>query len=192
MSRRPGGHPMKPVLLVALVVAALAASAGSAAASAVNLTSSTSSVPEGGSAQITFTKTWTAPAETEPTLNVSLADAMAVAGADYAALSAPSTSGPAAGCTACTEDVTYTVPTVDYNIDEPDETFVIQFGYSLGGGGGGAPVQVTTTDDDPTPTVSINDKTVGEADGAAHFTVSLSNPSSQAIDVPWTTANGSA
>ncbi|MBD2028280.1 Calx-beta domain-containing protein [Leptolyngbya sp. FACHB-711] len=44
----------------------------------------------------------------------------------------------------------------------------------------------------PTPTLSVNDQTVSEANGKATFTVTLSQPTSKAITVDYQTVNGTA
>src|SRR5947207_9465568 len=184
---RPGGPAMKPLLLLALVVTALAAMAGSAAAATISI-SGGGNVPESATAHVTITTAWSA-GESEPLFNRSLTGNTATAGADFGDLTPTSTGSPNCTLGGCNRQYSYDVPIVNDNIDEPDETFTATVTSS-----GLAPSSTTFTigDDDPTPTVSINDKPVGEADGIAHFTASLSNPSSQAIDVPWTTANGTA
>jgi Calx-beta domain len=182
---------MKPILLLALVVAALGATAATASASSVSASDGGTSVPEGGTAHLIVTTFFTVGLESEPTFNVSLSDGTAVSGADYASLPSPAVSSDSCLGT-CTTQYTYDIAIPQDNIHEGNETFQAGVGYTTNGGGGSSATQFTIVDDDPVPTVSINDKTVGEADGAAHFAVSLSNPSSTPIDVPWTTANGSA
>ncbi|NIM58861.1 MAG: hypothetical protein GTO16_07965, partial [Candidatus Aminicenantes bacterium] len=50
----------------------------------------------------------------------------------------------------------------------------------------------TIVDNDPQPALSINDVIVNENDGAATFTMSLSNPSSFPVTVNYSTADGTA
>jgi hypothetical protein len=176
-------------LLLAQAVGLVAATSASAAT--VDLTGG-GNVSEGGAATVQMTKVW-ALTEPEPTLSMSVTDGTATSPADFGAVVPTASSGSACGA-ACASTLFYEVATVEDDIDEPDETFTVGYGWSGGaaGGGGAGAALYTIVDDDPTPSVSINDKTVGEADGAAHFTISLSNPSSAAIDVPWSTAPGSA
>ncbi|MEW7280779.1 Calx-beta domain-containing protein, partial [Aquimarina sp. 2201CG1-2-11] len=90
-----------------------------------------------------------------------------------------------------------TVATVEDTTNEPQETFEVNITD--------AETNTTNTtltvtnaqgigtidDDDPVPTVSINDVTVDEGDNAV-FTVSLSNPSSEAITVTFTVDDATA
>src|SRR4051794_40704745 len=174
-------------LFVALVVAVIPA----ATASAANVTVSPGNVtaPEGaGDAAFTITTDSVLP-DAPPTFNVTMLDGTAVSPADYGA-PVPNGGGGCGGPdgTPCSISHPYLVPIVNDNIDEPDETFAADVSW-LGPGGS---VFVTIKDDDPTPVASVNDKTVLEAAGVATFTISLTNPSSGAIDVPWSTAPGSA
>lgn len=78
------------------------------------------------------------------------------------------------------------VPTVEDDVDEPDETVLLDPPDDHGPGVG------TITDDDPTPTLSLSDVSVDESTGAASLTITASNPSSRDIVVPLTGVNGTA
>ena len=78
------------------------------------------------------------------------------------------------------------------NLDELDETFVVNLssasaGYTISD----AQATGTITDDD-TSTISINDPAAVAEGTAVSFTVSLSNPSSRTVTVSRATANGTA
>ena len=77
---------------------------------------------------------------------------------------------------------------------EPDETFLVG-ATSATGAAIGRDADVTIEDDDQRPLVSVSgdERTEGDT-GTRSFTfdVTLSNPSSQAVAVDWTTADGSA
>lgn len=92
---------------------------------------------------------------------------------------------------------TFTIPIINDQIDEPDETLNLALENPTGGAVLGSPINaiVTIVDDDATPTISINDisRTEGDAGTTAfNFTVSVDGQSSQVISVNYSTANGSA
>ncbi|MDX2374279.1 VCBS domain-containing protein [Psychrobacter sp. PP-21] len=90
-----------------------------------------------------------------------------------------------------TNGIIVRVPTVDDNIDEPDETITLT---------ASATDQVTPStatgtiiDNDAAPVVSIVGATlVNEDAGTVTYTVSLTNPSSTAVTVDYATSNGTA
>lgn len=79
---------------------------------------------------------------------------------------------------------TVTIPTTDDTSDEAMETMTLSIGGVTGTG--------TIIDNDPTPSLSINDVTVGESAGVAVFTVTLSAASGQLVTVGYLTSNGTA
>jgi Ca2+-binding RTX toxin-like protein len=94
---------------------------------------------------------------------------------------------------------TVTIPIVDDNIFEGNETVNLTLSSPTGGATLGTQTSATLTivDNDPQPTISISPATLSQNEGnsgttAYVFTVSLSNPSSQAITVNYATANGTA
>ena len=87
------------------------------------------------------------------------------------------------------------VPTVNDNIDEPNETFTL----AIIGSQGGPTANITDTgtatitDDDSAPDITIRDDDATEGtDTALIFDISLSNPSSEAITLTLQTINGTA
>ncbi|MDQ3815366.1 MAG: hypothetical protein M3347_15715, partial [Armatimonadota bacterium] len=84
------------------------------------------------------------------------------------------------------------------NLDEPNETFLVNLSSPSNATLGDDQGVGTITDDDPTPTLSISNATpepVTEGDSGstlASFTVTLSATGSQLIVVTYATANGTA
>ncbi len=94
-------------------------------------------------------------------------------------------------------DVSETV-TIVVNGDttfEPDETFFVDLSNPTNATILDAQGLGTITNDDTAPTISIGDVTVTEGNAGtvnATFTVSLSNPSSQTVEVDWVSADNTA
>jgi ribosomal protein L35AE/L33A/disulfide oxidoreductase YuzD len=142
-----------------------------------------------GTVAATFTVGLSAPSGRSVTVAYASADGSATAPDDYTAVTGSLTF--AAGET--TKTVTVNVKGDTTN--EPDETLTL----NLSG-----PVNATIldgqglgriTDDDGFPALVINDATVTEGNSGtvnAVFTVSLSNPSGQTVNVNYATANGTA
>ena len=86
---------------------------------------------------------------------------------------------------------TISVPTIEDDLDEPNETFSVTLsspdGAALSRGTGTG----TITDDD-NPTLSINDATSVDEGGTAQFLVTMSIPSTQSVTVNYQTRNGTA
>ncbi|MDN3502924.1 Calx-beta domain-containing protein [Psychrobacter sp. 5A.1] len=90
-----------------------------------------------------------------------------------------------------TNGIIVRVPTVDDNIDEPNETITLTASTS----GQVTPSTATGTiiDNDDAPVISIVGATlVNEDAGTVTYTVSLTNPSSTAVTVDYATSNGTA
>jgi hypothetical protein len=90
-----------------------------------------------------------------------------------------------------------TVVAVQDQIDEPNETVIVDIDNVTNATESGMQQQtVTIIDDDPPPDLSINDITVGEGNDPsstnAVFTVSMSRESSQEVTVGYATSNGTA
>jgi len=123
------------------------------------------------------------------TVNYQTADGTARAGAfpgDYVAASGTLLFPP--GLTQQTISVAITGDT----LTEFDETLGVQLSNAVNAVIGGAGVAtVTFINDDPEPTASINNVTVAEG-APATFTVTLSNPSSEAVSVDFFTVDGTA
>ena len=86
------------------------------------------------------------------------------------------------------------VPTTEDTTDEPDEGFAVTI--SLASGETDATIADATgagtiTDDDATPAAAIDDASASEGD-AVGFTITLSNPSVNQIDIDYTTSSGTA
>lgn len=90
------------------------------------------------------------------------------------------------------DSVTVTVPTVDDDIEEPDETFLVNLtdvtgpGYIEDGTGVG-----TILDTEGVPSIIVNDVTVFEGSPAI-FTVSLSHPPSSLVELDYSTEDDTA
>ena len=91
---------------------------------------------------------------------------------------------------------TITVPIVDDNIDESNETIDIEFSNVTNASMPTTLRTITILDDDPIPSLSIADHRVREGEpGAArktHITVTLSHPSSQQVSVEYDVKYGTA
>ncbi|MGI8982308.1 MAG: Calx-beta domain-containing protein [Pirellulaceae bacterium] len=90
---------------------------------------------------------------------------------------------------------TVTVPTVDDNIDEPNETFLLVVTGATNVITSDGTANGIINDNDAAPAISINNATVTEGDAGSQtvtLTVTLSNPSSSTVTVNFATANGTA
>jgi len=90
---------------------------------------------------------------------------------------------------------TISVTVLGDTIFEPNETFFVNLSFALSSSISDGQGVGTITNDDPQPTISINDVSASEGNSGTTnqaFTVSLSNESSQAITVNYTTADISA
>src|SRR3954468_21644485 len=147
---------MVKTLLLTAVIAALPAGS----ASALDVTSNAGGdVTEGGASTFQISEVWGLAPDPEPTVNVSTSDGTAVAGDDYGSVAQTTVVGVACGAQ-CTNTRFFSVPTVDDNIDEPDETFQAGYGWSAGApgpsaGGGGSAI-ITIHDNDPAPTIEAD------------------------------------
>jgi hypothetical protein len=143
-----------------------------------------------GTTNFTFTVSLSGPTGTVVTVDYATADGTATtADGDYNAASGTVTF--ASGDTS--ETVTVTVN--GDNTFEPNEDFFVNLSNPVGADISDGQGRGTILNDDPQPSISIND--VSEFEGHAGqtpftFTVSLSNPSFQAITVDYATADGTA
>ncbi|MGH3082195.1 MAG: beta strand repeat-containing protein [Gaiellaceae bacterium] len=144
---------------------------------------------DSGTTSATFTVSLSAASGQTVSVGYSTGDGTATAPADYA-----STGGNVVFMPGETTK-TVTVQVKGDNIDELDESFVVDLAGAVNadiidGHGVG-----TITDDDAPPTLSVNDVSVAEgASGTANaaFTVTLSSPSALGITVVYATADGTA
>lgn len=166
------------------VVALLLVAAAPVAADPTDISVNSVTVTEGTGATVdaTFKITLDAPATAELTANYATADGTAKQPADYAA------QGGALTFAVGEFEKTVVVPVAGDDLDEPTETFNLNVTSSLGNRVGTGTIE----DDDPTPTVSINDPGFPEVPGTGNFLVSLSSKSSQAVQVVWVPAGGTA
>ena len=152
------------------------------------------SVVEGTQVQstATFTVSLNAPSEKPVTLEFALQAGTATPNVDY-----PNFSGTVDFTFGGGTSRTITIPIVQDNVFETDETFFVNLTNAVNATIGDGQGQGTITNDDPQPTVGIAataSRTEGGAgtSGNATFEVKLSNPSHQTITVAFATANGTA
>jgi hypothetical protein len=149
---------------------------------------------EGSTAVFTVTLS-EAPATGESiSVHYATADGTAVQGLDY-----QTASGTLSFTDADPLSKTITIPIRTDDIKEADETFTINLSDPTNGAtivDGQGVGSATIADDDPIPAISfLSDVVITEGDGGtktANFTVSLTNPSSEAITVHAATADGTA
>ena len=139
----------------------------------------------GGTTTATFTVTRTPAVATTSTVQYATANGTAIAPADYTAKSGTLTFNPG--------DATKTIAVnvVPDNIDESDETFVVNLSNAIGASIARAQGTGTIVDDD-TSTISIADAPNTFEGSPAVFTVTLSTPSATSIVVNFSTADGTA
>jgi len=139
----------------------------------------------GGTTTATFTVTRTPAVATTSTVQYATANGTATAPADYTATSGTLTFNPG--------DATKTIAVnvVADNIDESDETFVVNLSNATGASINRAQGTATIIDDD-TSTISIADAPNTFEGSTAFFTVTLSVPSATSIVVNFSTADGTA
>ena len=155
---------------------------------------------EGSAPFAIFTVSLANPSTTPVSFNLALADGTAVVGADYGPVLEVSTDGgttwlPAVSATiaAGTTSVLVRTPVTDDALNEFPETFTLTTTIIAGTTTNAAAIGTATIlDNDVPPEISIGDLTVNESAGTATFTVTLSAPSGLAVDVDYTSADGSA
>ncbi len=135
---------------------------------------------------MTFTVSLSAASGRTVTVAYATANGTAVAPGDYTAVSGTLTFTPGVLTR------TILVSVVNDALDEANETFsVILSGPTnatlLDGTGDG-----TINDDDPPPSISIDDRTLGEGGGTMTFSVTLSAASGRTVTVSYATADGTA
>ena len=163
---------------------------GGASQQSLQLSSATYSVSEaGGTATITVTRTGSSSGAVGATLTLS--GGTATPSADY--IGTTFTVSFADGETS----KAVSIPIVNDALDEDDETVNLALSDPTGGAVIGSPstAVLTIVDDDATPTISINDVTVPDANFPgtnAVFFVTLSAPSGKPVTVVAQTADGTA
>ncbi|HXG10770.1 MAG TPA: Calx-beta domain-containing protein, partial [Gemmataceae bacterium] len=141
--------------------------------------------------QATITLTRTGGSDGAVAVTFASSGGTATAGVDFTAVT--TTVSFSAGQTVAT----VTIPIINDNIDESDETVNLALSGPTGGATLGTPntAVLTIIDDDPAPSLRISDVTVTEGNSgttAAVFTVTLSAASGQTVTVNFATADGTA
>jgi streptogramin lyase len=146
----------------------------------------------GAASQAAFTVSLSHPVGRTVTVDLSTADDTATAGLDYTDIPAasPRTFTFAPGETS----LSLLIPTLHDVLVEPSETFSVTLS-NLSGASPGNLIGVGTILDDepplpPSPSFSISDVTVNEADGTATFTVTRSDDTSNTDTIDFATADG--
>jgi Calx-beta domain len=175
-------------LAIAGGLAALAMLAPAAAQAAPTLSVDDVTVTEGNSGQKTaqFTVTMSETSPNPVTVNYATADGTAKQPDDYTATSGLLTIIP--GDTSNT----ILVPVKGDTLDEADETYDLNLSSAAGATISDSRGVGTIKDDDTSPTLSVNDASRTETNGALTFTVRLSKASGTDVSVQYATADGSA
>ncbi len=84
------------------------------------------------------------------------------------------------------------VPILDDELDEPDETFTVTLSDATNASITDAQGLATITDNDEPPSLGVDDVTVAEHAGNAEFTVTLSNAYELPVTVQYATSDGTA
>ena len=143
------------------------------------------SIGESGGAA-TIAVTLTGPTALAATVEYATTDGTATSGEDYQAASGTLTFAP--GVTS----QTFSVPILDDDLYEGDETVNLSLGGVTGATLGASTATLTISEDDDPPAVSIGDATASEKDGILSFLVSLSAVSGLDAGVAYQTNDGTA
>ncbi len=155
----------------------------------VSVDSVTVTEGQSGPTEAVFTVSLSEASGREVQVAYATVDGTATAGSDYTAISGTLTF--AAG--QASQPLTVTVS--GDTLEEPDETFSLTLSSPVNAGLGTATGVGAIADDDVTPSLSINDVSVTEGDSGATqavFTVSLSIPAQQGVQVDYATADDTA
>ncbi|RMH16904.1 MAG: DUF11 domain-containing protein, partial [Acidobacteria bacterium] len=146
-------------------------------------------VSEGPGASATFAVTLSAASGFDVSVAYATADASAIAGLDYAAVSGRLVLP--AGST----EATVSVPLLDDALDEAEETFELVVSDAEHAVPPAQPGRATIVDDDPPPSISIADLAIVEGTGGtveAQLLLTLSSASGRDVAIGYRTADGSA
>ena len=144
-------------------------------------------VTEGPGAEAVFTVTLSGTSSRVVTVDYETSDRTAEAGSDY------TFTGGTLSFPAGSRNATISVPVLDDDVDEPEETFIVTLSDPSSATIADGEGEGAIADDEATPTMSIGDVTVAEAPGAeALFTVTLSGPSSLPVTVDYATSDRTA
>ncbi len=157
--------------------------------SALSISDVTLSEGNSGTTSFNFTVTLAPAAAFPVTINYATANGTAIAGTDYQ---------PASGALTFTAGQTTKTISVLVNGDvttEPNETFVVNLFNPGNASISDAQGLGTITNDDANPSITINDPSVVEGNSGSksmNFVITLSNPTSTQLSVPFSLANGTA
>ena len=157
--------------------------------SALSINDVTLSEGNSGTTSFNFTVTLAPAAAFPVTINYATADGTAIAGTDYQ---------PASGSLTFTAGQTTKTVSVLVNGDvttEPNETFVVNLFNPGNASISDAQGLGTITNDDANPSITINDPSVVEGNSSSksmNFVITLSNPTSTQLSVPFSLADGTA
>ena len=138
-----------------------------------------------------FTVSLDAESSKEITVDYATSDVTAIAGKDYTAVSLTTLTF-AAGET----EKTFTVPILEDDIDEDNETFIVRLSAPVNAAFAGDVSAIeatgTITDNDDLPSLSIADVSLVEANANMTFTVTLSAASGKTVTVDYATSDVTA
>jgi CSLREA domain-containing protein len=181
-------HALSPAEVAAI---ADAGDAGNCHTSTIQFDSATYSVTEGNTNK-TITVTRTGAHDTSASFHYASSAGSATNGSDYDDVSGDLTFAPGE------VTKTFDVPIHEDNIFEGDETVTLTLSNVTGGATLGSPSSATLTinDNDSAPNITIDDLSQAEGNGGGTtpfvFTVHLSNPSTSAVSINFTTADDTA
>ena len=147
-----------------------------------------SAAVEGTDTSLVFTVTLAPGSGREVTVGYATSDGTAEAPGDYTAAVADATLTFAPGETS----KTVTVPIVDDDLDEPEETFRLVLQQPQGATLSVAEATGTIADNDAEPALSVAEATAAEDAGPVTFTVTLAPGSGHAVTVGYATSDGTA
>src|SRR5439155_1193797 len=144
---------------------------------------------DSGTSSFDFTVSLTNPSDQTVSVDYATNDGTAAAGSDYASATGAVTFAP--GETSKTVSVAVNGDVTN----ESDETFTVDLSNPANATIADGQGVGTITNDDGVPAASIGDVTANEGDSGTtsfDFTVSLTNPSDQAVTVDYASADGTA
>ena len=143
---------------------------------------------EGMHTSLVFTVTLAPASGREVTVGYATSDGTAMAPGDYTAATPDATLTFAPGETS----KSVTVPIVDDDLDEPEETFTMVLSRPQGATLSVSRATGTITDNDAEPELSVEDATAAEDAGPVTFTVTLAPASGREVTVGYATSDGTA
>ena len=157
-------------------------------APALTLSGPGAAAVEGTETSLVFTVTLAPASGREVTVGYATLDGTATAPGDYTAAAANATLTFGPGETS----KSVTVPIVDDDLDEPEETFAVVLGQPQGATLSVSEAPGTIADNDDEPALSVADATAAEDAGPVRFTVTLAPASGHEVTVGYATSDGTA